>query len=160
MTPRQSSGIVAGSEQSGIATRKDRARRVHHADVRGRITNYSKEKLRDQSDRDQFDKVPAQSPIEKSYRDDYIAANQIRAITFADLLLLLLLVFRARAARRKHRPRLNHNGWRHGLRRWSVRGAHGYRHAEFTVCFSLVDAASGGNIGVIASNRNSYMPVC
>jgi hypothetical protein len=41
------------------------------------MTNYSKEKLRDQSDRDQSDKVPPQSPIEKSYRDDYIAANQM-----------------------------------------------------------------------------------
>jgi hypothetical protein len=31
------------------------------------MTNYSKEKLRLQSDKD-----PGQSPIEKSYRDDYL----------------------------------------------------------------------------------------
>jgi hypothetical protein len=76
---RQSGGIVAGSEQSGIATRKDRANRARHADIRGRMTNYSKGKLRHQSDKD-----PTQSPIEKSYRDDYVAANQIRPIRFAD----------------------------------------------------------------------------
>ena len=123
------------------------------------MTNYSKEKLRDQSNRDQSDKVPPQSPIEKSYRDDYIAANQMQAITFADLLLLLLLVLRARAARRKHRPGLDDNARRHRLRRWSIRGAHRHRHAEFTVRLSFVDTASRRNIGVITSNRNSYMPV-
>ena len=66
-------------KQSGIATREDRANRARHADIRGRMTNYSKGKPRHQSDKD-----PTQSPIEKSYRDDHVAANQIRPIRFAD----------------------------------------------------------------------------
>src|SRR5579863_7033131 len=104
---RRRRDIFAGSEQSGIATRKDRARRVHQAGIRGRMITYSTRK-----------NVENLAEINKAdlnlseTRHKVQSKKVIVTITARNcgprLLLLLLFVFGAGAARRKHRTGLDH----------------------------------------------------
>ena len=48
----------------------------------------------------------------------------------------------------------------HEKGRWSVRGTHGHGNAQWAVSLTLIYAAGGRNVRVVAANGHANMAVC
>src|SRR5579862_1675993 len=99
-------------------------------------------------------------------REDSVVESQnptqragIISLRVQSSLLLLLFLIRAHGCARQDRSGMNHEAGHNRFGLGAVGGTHGYRHAEFTLRFSFVDAARRRYIRIVASNRDANVAV-